>query len=70
MDNGTILSGNPVATIPSDWKIADAGDFNGDHKADILWRHDEGRVSIWEMDNGTVVSGNPVATIPNDWHIV
>jgi hypothetical protein len=28
------------------------GDFNGDAKADILWRHTDGSIAIWLM-NGT-----------------
>ena len=33
------------------------GDFNGDGKADILWRHSDGMPAIWLM-NGTSVSSN------------
>ena len=28
----------------------DAGDFNGDGKADILWQNDSGMPAIWLMD--------------------
>jgi len=69
MDNGNVLSGNPLGIVPTDWKIAGIGDFNGDHKADILWRSDNGAASIWTMDNGHVLSGNPLGIVPTDWKI-
>src|SRR5262249_39775597 len=40
--NGTIQpSGTTSGTLPasSDWQVARVGDFNGDGKADILWRN-------------------------------
>ena len=42
---------------PPHWQIVGTGDFNGDGKADILWRHTTGSVSIWLM-NGASVSGD------------
>ena len=36
--------------------------------ADILWRHDNGQVVLWQMDGATILSNQSVATIGNDWH--
>ena len=69
MDNGNVLSGNPLGIVPTDWKIAGTGDFNGDHKADILWHNDNGQTSIWDMDNGNVLSGNSLGLVPTDWKV-
>ena len=45
-------------------------DFNGDGKADLLWRHTSGAVAIWLM-NGTAVIGSAVlGTVTTDWTIV
>ncbi len=70
MDGYNIASGGEVATLTSDWKIAEAsGDFNGDGKSDILLQNDNGRVYLWQMDGNNIVSGGDVATLTTDWKI-
>jgi hypothetical protein len=74
--NGAQVKSNPVvasATVaPTDWHIEDTADFNGDGRADILWRHDSGAVALWQM-NGALIAATPTvadaATAPTDWHI-
>jgi len=56
--NGTIWSGSASLPTVSDthWAVVGAGDFNGDEKPDILWRHGPtGQITIWLM-NGTIWS--------------
>jgi hypothetical protein len=57
--------------VPNDWHIQGSGDFDGDGKSDILWRHDSGQVYIWEMNGLQVKMEGGVAhtAVPNDWHI-
>ena len=44
--------------VAADWKIADgAGDYNGDGKADILWRNNDGTVAMWLMNGTAITSG-------------
>jgi len=45
------------------------GDFNGDGKADILWRRTDGVVSIWTMSDGTIQSYTGGWAVPSDWSI-
>jgi Ca2+-binding RTX toxin-like protein len=59
-------------TVGNDWKIAGTSDFNGDGRADILWRNVSGQMSEWLgtanggfIDNGAVVN----QTVPNAWTI-
>jgi hypothetical protein len=44
--NGTSVSGggSPGAVGP-DWTIQEVGDFNGDGKGDVLWRHSSGLIT-------------------------
>jgi hypothetical protein len=59
-------------SVPPEWKIAGTGDFNGDGKSDLLWRRDNGEVSIWMMDGLTKLPGgytNPAFAIPIEWKI-
>ena len=34
---------NASTAVPTAWRVAGTGDFNGDNRDDILWRHDDGR---------------------------
>src|SRR5882672_9635573 len=45
-----------------------AADFNGDGKADILWRQNgTGSTSIWLMDGGTIQSTAGGWNVTTDW---
>ena len=58
--NGTAIGAGegPLRTVaPQTWKIAGVGDFNGDGKADILWRnHTTGENYVYLM-NGRAITG-------------
>ena len=49
------LGGTPVNPDPS-WHVVEIGDFNGDARADILWRNDNGAMAEWFM-KGTAIVG-------------
>ena len=38
---------NAFNSISADWRVAGVGDFNGDHRDDILWRNMDGRITDW-----------------------
>jgi uncharacterized delta-60 repeat protein len=71
--NGTsVLSGSgPLPTLADlHWHTAGVGDFNGDGRADILWRDDSaGQTMMWMMNGSTVLvdSGSTSVQIPSDW---
>src|SRR5262249_29006847 len=49
------------------------GDFDGDHKDDIVWQNDSGQVSIWLMDGLQLKNGfNITGTDANGptWYVV
>jgi hypothetical protein len=72
--NGSFTSNdaNAYSSVPTSWKVAGTGDFNGDGHDDILWRNDSGLMSEWLgtasggfTDNGGTVN-NVVAAA---WHV-
>ena len=56
----------------TDWTVAGTGDFNGDGRDDVLWRHDNGAVTDWlGQANGGFVSNLPIAIVaaPTSWNV-
>jgi hypothetical protein len=73
MNGNTRLSAEVIATeADQNWKIVGTGDFNGDGKSDILWRHfANGGISIWQMNGNTRLSAEVIATeADQNWKIV
>ncbi|MEA2933953.1 MAG: hypothetical protein QOD74_599, partial [Variibacter sp.] len=70
MQGGTVLSGGAVASVPTSWSIVGQRDFNGDRKADLLWRDSSGNTAIWFMSGGAVSSTASVGNVPPAWSIV
>ena len=61
--NGTTITGEGyLAETDLNWQVAGVGDFNGDGRADILWRNSStGENYIWLM-NGTTNTGGYLRT--------
>jgi FG-GAP-like repeat len=68
-----VLSATDLGFVPTSWKIAGTGDFNGDSKSDILWHNTNGDTSIWLMtSNGTqvqVLSTTDLGFVPMSWDV-
>jgi hypothetical protein len=72
----TVTLGGSAAMPDSSWSVAAIGDFNGDGKADILWRNTNGTLIDWEMNGSQIANmqkvtygGSPVSLDPS-WQIV
>jgi hypothetical protein len=68
MMNGAQITAVDLQNVSNSWHIDGTGDFNGDGKSDILWRNDNGQVSIWMM-NGAQITAVDLQNVSNSWHI-
>jgi VCBS repeat protein/FG-GAP repeat protein/fibronectin type III domain protein len=57
--NGTTITGEGYLAMVADlnWQVAGVGDFNGDGKADILWRNRSTGENYIYLMNGTAIAG-------------
>jgi hypothetical protein len=63
---------NALTSIPTNWRIVDVGDFNGDKRDDVLWRNEGGVVSNWlgTASGGFVINdGNAMTNLGADWQV-
>jgi hypothetical protein len=57
--------------VGNEWNIAGVGDYNADGKDDILWRHDNGLIVLWDMQGANVVDADLMSIqVGNDWGVV
>jgi hypothetical protein len=65
-----VLQVGSLGSVPSNWIVAETGDFDGDAKRDILWRDTTaGSTEIWFMNGLQVSSSASLGTVPNAWTI-
>src|SRR5207237_4228440 len=56
--------------LSSTWSIAAVGDFNGDGRADILWRNINGQTAAWLMNGSTIQSVVFYSNVDPSWTVV
>jgi hypothetical protein len=74
MDGTAISKYSDLEVMPalwndSTWKVFGVADFDGDGKADILWRNSAGSVAILLMNGTTIASNWHIANIWTGWTI-
>jgi FG-GAP-like repeat/FG-GAP repeat len=70
--NGSTVSNESevgIAPINEGWNIAGTGDYNGDAKADILWRNNNGLTYLWTMDGLNQLAQGAIRQVDNSWQI-
>jgi hypothetical protein len=77
LDGTTVTSRvslNPWSVVDNNWKIVNSGDFNGDGKPDLLWKHSvEGFLIVWMMDGVNRTSTewlSPFKLLDVAWEVV
>ena len=55
MNGATITGSAGLIGADPNWSVSHTGDFNGDGKADLLWKNTNGAVTAWLM-NGVAIS--------------
>ena len=58
--------------VPQGWNVFDIGDFNGDGRDDIFWRHVDGTVTDWlATASGSFVENHAALSVdvPDQWHV-
>jgi hypothetical protein len=66
-------SANFSQFVATDWHVVSLGDFNGDHRDDILWRNDNGQLTEWlgtATGGFTDNSANASTFVPTNWHVL
>jgi hypothetical protein len=46
------------------------GDYDGDGKVDLVWRHTDGTTYLWKMNGAAVSAFQPVLNPGGTWDIV
>ena len=70
MNGGTIVSNAGPGIVSGDWVVQGVEDFNGDRKADILWRNkNTGALTTWFMNGGTLQSQSGTWAASSAWVI-
>ena len=66
MNGSTIMSGGVLnvagtAVKPdATWSVVGTGDFDGNSRADILWRKTDGTITEWNMNGSSILGGGAV----------
>jgi len=61
-------SGSP-GSASTDWTVVGVGDFNGDGRADVPWRHSSGTLAVWLLDGVSVIGSGSPGGASIDWQI-
>jgi hypothetical protein len=63
-----------IPQVDPSWRIVGVGDLNNDGHADLVWQHNTGLVSYWQMNRttavwGALITGEPSMTSDVRWKV-
>ncbi len=67
--NGSVASSTAGLVSPGNWSVSHTADFNGDGKADILFRNNDGAVTLWLMNGLTAISTAGLIGPDPNWRV-
>ncbi len=70
MNGSSIVSSAGLGAPSTTWSIVGQRDFDGDSKADLLWRDTSGNTAMWFMNGPAVRSSLSVGNIPAIWSVI
>jgi hypothetical protein len=71
MNGPTKTLGAIIESSPTNWQLVEIGDFNGDGKADVLWRDpSNGNDAMWLMNGTTKTLGAIIEGAPVGWQVI
>ena len=72
MNGSTITAATPISAVAdASWQMVASGDFDGDGRTDLFWRHaTSGATYLWLMDGATILSATPVSVVDPAWRVV
>ena len=72
--NGSLADAGNLGSnsLDANWRVNGFGDFNGDGREDVLWRHSSGEIGQWSGQTGVFTNNSGVAANPvdNSWSVV
>jgi len=72
--NGTAIASEGYVRTVADqgWHLVAVGDYNGDGRADLLWRHaSSGDTYVYPMNGTTILAGEGyLRKVPSAWKVV
>ncbi len=70
MNGASVSSSSGAGNVPLVSSVVGTGDYNGDGKADILWRDGAGNLSMWLMNGASALSSGGLPTMPQTSSVV
>lgn len=65
-----VITSSAPPSVDTSWQVAGVADFNGDSRADILWRNTNGAVAIWYMSGSSVTGSAFPGSVDSSWQVV